>query len=133
VTWRTPSRDDRTVAWYWALCAALTIAASPLAPIAARFAPSCLWHAWTGLPCPTCGATRAVVRLSHLDWGGALEFNPLVTLAVVGFVIGGLLAPAWVGLGGRVPAPASRPRPAILAVVLVALAANWVWLVAAGV
>lgn len=133
MTWRAPSRDDRTVAWLWALCAVLALAASPLAPIAARFAPRCLWHAWTGMPCPTCGATRAVVSLSRLDLPAALAWNPLVTVAVLAFVAGGIAAPAWIAFGGRVPAFPPKPKPVALALVLAALAANWAWLVAHGV
>jgi len=33
----------------------------------------------TGLPCPTCGGTRAALALARLDPGAALRANPLVT------------------------------------------------------
>jgi hypothetical protein len=37
----------------------------------------------TGIPCPTCGATRAVMHLSRGDIIASLEMNPLVAIAVV--------------------------------------------------
>ena len=32
------------------------------------------------IKCPTCGATRATMRLSTLDIKGALEYNPMIFL-----------------------------------------------------
>jgi len=43
----------------------------------------CLFKAFTGLPCPTCGTTRALGRLFVLDFGGALRMNPFTTLLAV--------------------------------------------------
>ena len=36
-----------------------------------------------GIPCPTCGGTRAFVALKSLDIPGALSLNPLVTLGML--------------------------------------------------
>jgi hypothetical protein len=41
----------------------------------------CVFKAITGLPCPTCGSTRALGRLAAFDLAGALTMNPLATLA----------------------------------------------------
>jgi len=41
----------------------------------------CLFKAVTGIPCPTCGGTRALAALSHLHFLQALKYNPLVVLA----------------------------------------------------
>lgn len=43
--------------------------------------PSCVFKGLTGIPCPTCGATRAVVCLSHGDVVGAVIMNPMAALA----------------------------------------------------
>jgi hypothetical protein len=45
--------------------------------------PSCVFRGITGIPCPTCGATRAVMHLSRGDIIASLEMNPLVAIAVV--------------------------------------------------
>jgi hypothetical protein len=93
----------------------------------------CAFKAVTGWPCLTCGTTRAVGRLAALDVGGALAMNPLVTAFAF------LLVP-W-GLGdlalarrGRALALRLSPLAGRVARVagIVALAVNWIYLVAAG-
>jgi hypothetical protein len=39
---------------------------------------TCPFHAWTGLPCVTCGATRAFAALLRGDWQGSIRLNPMV-------------------------------------------------------
>jgi hypothetical protein len=46
--------------------------------------PLCPLHAVTGLPCPTCGSTRAASALVHGNLAGALTWNPLMTLVMIG-------------------------------------------------
>jgi len=43
----------------------------------------CVFKGLTGLPCPTCGSTRALGRLFALDVRGALAMNPFTTLVAV--------------------------------------------------
>lgn len=45
----------------------------------------CTFRRLTGWPCPGCGLTRAADRFAHLHWLGALQANPLGTLAALGF------------------------------------------------
>jgi len=122
------STSTRTLALYWAAVASVALLAAPLAPRAAAMAPPCLFRAITGLPCPTCGATHAVVALSHLDVAGALVANPLVTLAGLAFMVGGLVGGAAALLGRPFAEPrlGQRARVALIA----ALGANWIWLLA---
>ncbi len=47
------------------------------------FLPQCLFKKLTGLPCPTCGATRAVVHLAHGDISHAFMMNPLTAAGVL--------------------------------------------------
>jgi hypothetical protein len=54
----------------------------------------CVLKATTGLPCPFCGGTRAVVFAARGQWVASLVMNPLGVLLVVG---GPLLA-LWLGL-----------------------------------
>jgi hypothetical protein len=46
----------------------------------------CPLHAITGWPCPTCGATRAVLALARGEFVAALRMNPLVGAAALGAV-----------------------------------------------
>ena len=64
-----------------------------LALIAGRFLPvqelmpSCVFRALTGIPCPTCGATRSLVRLAHGDLSASFGMNPAVALAIFGSML----------------------------------------------
>ena len=49
----------------------------------------CLLKRMTGLPCPTCGLTRAVCSALQGDWAASLGFHPagiLVVVSVLGWV-----------------------------------------------
>ncbi len=59
--------------WHWA--AVLT-----------AFAPKCVFHSVTGLPCAFCGATRSVCAAVAGDWNRALELNAAGVVAV-GFAV----------------------------------------------
>ena len=41
----------------------------------------------TGLPCPSCGMTRSVVALTHLDFHDAMLLNPLAPVFVGFFIL----------------------------------------------
>jgi hypothetical protein len=93
----------------------------------------CYFKAITGLPCLSCGATRAVAGLAQLDPAAALGMNPLATLAGLALVPWGL-GDLMLWLRGRAlrlqVAPALRP---VLHWGLgLALLLNWVYLIAAG-
>jgi len=86
--------------------------------------------AWTifGIPCPTCGATRAVVAVMQGELMAAITWNPLAALMAIGAVF--TLPLAVVVLTGAVPAPRV---PASLGVgtrtcLMTLLAANWLYL-----
>lgn len=55
--------------------ALLALAAVRLLPLA-ELLPSCVFRAFTGLPCPTCGITRSLVHFAHGDLHGAAAMNP---------------------------------------------------------
>ncbi len=121
---------SRQLAFLWGAAAVSAAAAAPFAPLLAKGAPQCLFHAATGVACPTCGGTRALLALARFDVAGAFAFNPLAALAAVVFLFGGLAALA-LALSGR-GVPDVPPRPWVRATAALALAANWVYVIAAG-
>lgn len=58
--------------------------------------PLCLFEIWTGRPCPGCGMTRSMLRLSQGDVAGSLRMHPLGVL-LAGFFLATLAGTA-VGL-----------------------------------
>ncbi len=52
---------------------------------------TCLFKALTGLPCPSCGTTRAVLLLAHGNLRGSLLLNPLGCFFALALVI----VPLW--------------------------------------
>jgi hypothetical protein len=93
----------------------------------------CVFKGLTGLPCPTCGSTRALGRLFALDFAGALAMNPFTTLVAVlvaGWAVADLaLLPRGRALGLEVPKPLGF---ALRVGTLLLFLANWVYLIAAG-
>lgn len=95
--------------------------------------PVCLFKLATGLPCPTCGSTRAAAHLTHLDVAAAFVMNPLATAGML--LIGAwAVADALLLMRGRALDLQVGPR---LGVVLrvgaaAAVALNWAYLIAAG-
>jgi hypothetical protein len=93
----------------------------------------CIFKGLTGLPCPTCGSTRALGRLFALDFAGALAMNPFTTLVAVlvaGWAVADLaLLPRRRALGLEVPKPVGF---ALRVAALLLFLANWVYLLAAG-
>lgn len=87
-------------------------AAWPLLP---HPAVACPLRAATGIPCPFCGMTRAVVAAVHGHLGASLAFNP-AGVVVLALALVALVRPAWLA---RLYAPAW--------VLLLAVGMLWVW------
>lgn len=118
---------DRRLSLTWGALALTAVLLAPLATDLAPRLPGCLFRELTGLPCPTCGTTRAALALVRLDLAGAIAFNPLATLGALVFLLGGVAAAAVCVAGRALPAPrlfGSGPRSAAL----LAIVANWAWL-----
>lgn len=127
------SREARQLALLWGAAAAAAVVLRPFwLQLALLGLPPCPLRAATGIPCPTCGTTRATVALLHGEVGIAFSLNPLATLAGMVFVLGGILAVAWVWVKAPLPQlPSSLSLGRALASGLVlALLANWAWLLA---
>lgn len=93
----------------------------------------CAFKALTGLPCASCGSTRALARLSRLDLSGALALNPFfagIALLVGAWAIADL---ALLARGRALCLELSARESGRLSLaVVVALAVNWAYLIAAG-
>ena len=91
----------------------------------------CLLRELTGIPCPTCYGTRALLAAATGHWLTALRFNPLVGLGGIGLFIY-LPWTAGTVVGGwprpRLP-QAATVKLAWFGVVLVL--ANWAYLIVA--
>jgi len=121
----------RKLGLLWGAVALALLALSPLAPALAGSLPECFFRRLTGVPCLTCGGTRAVLALLAGNLPAALQANPLVTAALVALVGGGLAAGILALAGRGVADPERLPGWARPAVVFV-LAANWLWLISQG-
>ena len=63
---------------------------------------ACPLRATTGIPCPMCGMTRAVVAAAHGDIVDSLRFNPAgIVLLVLAVVL--VLRPALARAAWRIP------------------------------
>jgi hypothetical protein len=93
----------------------------------------CVFKGLTGLPCPTCGSTRALGRLFALDFAGAFAMNPFTTLVAVlvaGWAVTDIvLLPRRRALDLDV---GKRLGFALRVGALVLFLANWVYLIAVG-
>jgi hypothetical protein len=103
----------------------------------ARFLPvlaipyACPFRAATGVPCATCGMTRAFVALAHGEVGAALAVSPLGALGAAACWGFALLALARALLGRPWPVPGPRAARAGAIALLAGLLANWAYVVIA--
>ena len=93
----------------------------------------CVFRAATGIPCLTCGATRAAGLLVTGDVAGALAMNPLATLGALALVPWGLADLALVARGRALSVELAPPAAwAVRGLAIAAVIGNWAYLVAAG-
>ncbi len=132
IEWRpiAPGDIDHELLWSGVglAVAVLVLAGSPLIGL---LHPPCVFKAVTGIPCPTCGATRAVLALLRGEWWSAVRFNPLVTLILVGWMAWIPYALGTLALGSRRLRVVCSSRDCTWLRILAVgtIAANWVFLV----
>jgi len=93
--------------------------------------PGCWFRRLTGVPCPTCGATRSALLLAHGDLMGALRHNPLIFACYAGTIIlnlycAGVLLFQFPRL--RLAGLPSNVKHCLCILVLAAVALNWLYL-----
>jgi hypothetical protein len=123
----------RQLALLWGGVALVCLAALPLAAQLAPSLAACPIKSHTGWPCPSCGATRAILAFSEFDLLGALALNPMVVVSSLGFVGAGLGAAVWALLGGSMPALPKQLPVSVRVGATLMLVLNWLYLVASGV
>ncbi|MBN1421215.1 MAG: DUF2752 domain-containing protein [Planctomycetes bacterium] len=126
---------DSGIDLLWSASALLLLAAGLVWPIlGAGIRVACPFRAITGIPCPTCGATRAVIAFAHLDLMASLAANPLVFVAACASAGVVAYAAAWrIGIIPRISValePAGRGAARIL--IAIAVLAQWIYLIGAG-
>lgn len=102
--------------------------------LAARFLPVlgipyvCPLRGLAGIPCATCGMTHAFVHLAHGEVARALAASPLGALLAAGAWLYALADAVRVAAGAPLPVPSQQALRAATALGIVALLANWAWL-----
>lgn len=116
----------------WGGAALAVLLLAPLGPWLAAGLWGCPLKEMTGVPCPSCGTTRAALLLARLEVAEAVVRYPLPTVAWIFFLGGGGIA-GGLALLGR-PLPAFRRPPAVFWwAVGLAIVANWVYSILTGV
>ena len=96
--------------------------------------PICFFHALTGHPCLTCGATRSAIAFFHAHFLAAFEWNPLAFLCYCGLSLFNLYAFQVVVLRAprlRIVRLSASERKFFRGFVVAVLALNWVYLLLA--
>lgn len=93
-------------------------------PAAGHDATLCVFRNLTGLPCPTCGSTRAALAVARGHPLEALALNPLVTAAAFAFL-------AWLAVRVclRTRIEVRVPSWLFWTVFAVGLGANWAYVI----
>lgn len=116
--------------WGGAVVALLIV--SPWGATLAQGLWSCPFKSVTGLPCPTCGLTRAALALSRFEFVEAFVGYPLQSALWTVFLVGGAVAGGLALLGRPLPAFGEPPRWAKIAALVVVLI-NWTYAIVTGV
>ncbi len=117
------------MALLWAFGAVVAMSSAPLLPTLARMLPPCALHALTGVPCVACGSTRAALALAHGRPLQALALNPLAAMAMMGGLLGGIVAPGWVAMHGPLPKVEGAAARWLRIALWAAIGLQWLYLV----
>ena len=129
MTTRPATKEERQLALLWLAAAISALALRPLWLAIAPLLRPCVFRSLTGLPCPTCGTTRAAAVFLDGHIITALAANPLAAAAGLLFVIGAPVATIWAIARWPVPRlPTPLPRWMRIGAVLL-LIVNWLYVI----
>ena len=129
MTTRSATGEERQLALLWLAAAASAVALKPLWLALAPHLRPCIFHSLTGIPCPTCGTTRAATAFLDGNILAAFAANPLAAIAGLLFVAGAPLAALWAV--ARWPVPV-LPTPLPMwsrGVAVAVIVANWLYVI----
>ena len=90
--------------------------------------PLCIFHTITGLPCPSCGMTRAVISLGHGDIRAAFFLNPVSILIYFAAWLGLILSLLQVVFEEKyIEIIWNRSKGALFPIVLIIMALTWTY------
>ncbi len=114
----------------YGLIALLVLIAARLLPLL-DVAPSCVFKGLSGIPCPSCGATRSVVFLSHGRVADAFLMNPAVATVVLIVVLYFLysLFVYVLGLPKIFLDLTGKEKDRVRLTVVLLIAANWLYII----
>jgi Protein of unknown function (DUF2752) len=127
-----PGELDHELLW-------LSVSLGSLAVAALWFAlrlpwPICVFHAITGHPCATCGATRSAIAFFHADFLSAWKWNPLAFITYCGLSIFDAYAFGVLALRAprlRIANLTDREKIFVRVAIVTLLALNWIYLLIA--
>jgi Protein of unknown function (DUF2752) len=109
-------------------------AIAALSFVVARFVPvlaipfTCPLKGLAGIPCATCGMTHAFVHLAYGEFARAFGASPLGAVLAGGAWLYAIADAVRLALGARLPVSSPRAVRAVAALGVVAVLANWAWL-----
>jgi len=126
---RPATKEERQLALLWLAAAVSALALKPLWLAIAPLLRPCVFRSLTGLPCPTCGTTRAASAFLDGHIITALAANPLAAAAGLLFVIGAPVATIWAIARWPVPEfPTPLPGWMRIGAILL-LIFNWLYVI----
>jgi hypothetical protein len=91
----------------------------------------CFFKTMTGMPCMTCGTTRALGLLARLHPWNALHMNPLATVILCGLLLYGAADVLLLARGQRLAFdPGARLGRALWILFALLVVVNWGYLIA---
>ena len=96
--------------------------------------PNCVFHSLIGLPCVTCGSTRAFSALIDGEFLAAFRLQPLFVAGCLFSVAYGVRAPLALIAGKRISVELTdQDRFLIRCLVIALILVNWAYLVKSGI
>jgi hypothetical protein len=129
VTTHPATTEERQLALLWFAASVSAIVLRPLWLAAAPHLHACVFRSLTGIPCPSCGTTRAATAFLEGDLMTAFINNPLAALAGLLFVVGAPIAVIWTTAKMSIPSLSNPLPPWVRIGAVFLIAANWLYLI----